>query len=131
MSQKRLNLKKYGITAHRERELINFCRQYPDWVEQLENGPRRRSDYCLPSFLRSKNRISDPTAREAIIREALLKKCRLVEQAAIAINSELYEKIIFKSCYGLAFAEINPGCRREEFEKMEDAFFCALDELKE
>ena len=83
---------KYYIEKHRYYELKHFCLQYPIWQKAYTaiDGLIKRP-YDLEKF---KPDIEDPTAWAAIARTNYRNKMELVEQAAIAADSELYKYIL-------------------------------------
>ena len=93
---------KYKVEFNRKNELRGFCRQYPQWKEQLEHGIKRKGYGFMP--LRMKNaKISNSVEHEAIMRDKLFKKCAIIERAAIEADPKYFDIIIKITCYGTKY----------------------------
>ena len=89
---------KYWIERHRYYELKHFCLQYPIWKQAhaaLDSLSRRPADLAI--FVRSGQIHGDPTARCAESRLFFSDRMKMVEQAAIGADPEIY-KIGRASC---------------------------------
>ena len=67
--------KQIGISADRYRELLHFCRQYPEWKTEANSllGIRAIKMDGLPHG----NGVSDPVAMAAEKRERLMSKIEM------------------------------------------------------
>jgi hypothetical protein len=122
---------KYNISTKRYRELFYFCLQYPEWQNEL---------YYLTDFLKSPELSgmphgtgkSDLTAKFAIRRAELSKKCELIKQTALEADSEIYQYIVKNvttdyAGYDYLCMVMNMPCGREKFYKSRRRFFYLLD----
>ena len=126
----KLNLEKYGISKNRKQELVNFCRQYPEWVDELETGVRYRKVVNLPASMKQRHHVSDPTGNTAVRRVTLESKRNLIEQAAATVDWDYCEKIIWFTCYRIPFEKLDADCDWHSFKRFIVLFYCVLDEMK-
>lgn len=133
MDKRQLRLEKYGISGKRYKELCGFCEQYPEWLDELKYKTNTLKSAGI-SDVPIKHRVSDQTGDLAIQRADLQKKCELIEQAAIATDSELYQYIIKSVCYEKPFWYLKDimgmPCSRSSFYDKRRYFFYLLDKLK-
>ena len=122
----------YGISKHRYLELLNYCKQYPEWKRALA------ACYDIlpatPKGGRSAG-VSDPTERAVERAERIRKKMELVEQAAIEADSALYRFIILNVTEGVSYEYLSirgasPCCGRRQFYEKRRQFFWILSENK-
>lgn len=124
---------KYYIEKHRYYELKHFCLQYPIWQKAYTaiDGLIKRP-YDLEKF---KPEVEDPTAWAAIARATYKNKMELVEQAAIAADSELYKYILVgvtEECtYEQIKARLEIPCSRETYYDRYRKFFWILNKTRE
>ena len=133
MNKRDLNLKKYGISGKRYKELCGFCEQYPEWKEELRNY----------SFLKGKDLdgmprgsvCGDSTAESAIRIEKLLSRCSLVEKTARLADEDMWQFIIKAVCYNVPLSYLqtqeNMHISRNAFYERRRYFFFLLDKEKE
>ena len=133
MNKRDLNLRKYGISGKRYKELCGFCEQYPEWKEEIKNfsfvGGQEYSD--MP---RNPNHEYDSTAENAMKIEKLMSKCNLVEEAAKAVDGDMWEFIIKAVCYNvpISYLQMQEGmCMSQSvFYDRRRYFFYLLDKRK-
>lgn len=98
MRKRNLKLKEHGISCKRYNELLWYCRQYPDWVSELNNMTVIKSQN-VTGMPNGSGGTSNQTEELAIRRQELFKKCELIEQTAIEADGDLYQYIIKNVCY--------------------------------
>lgn len=85
----------YEISPARYRELLYFCRQYPEWKTELAANTDAVRALPLTKMPGAPIRKpSDQTGELAARRADLARKCELVEQAAIEADGAIYQYII-------------------------------------
>ena len=92
---------KYWIDKHRHYELKHFCLQYPSWKQayaEINNMPSSTFNE-----IRSNSIPGDPTSKHVIMRSYYLERIRLIEQAAIEADRQLYKYILRAVTEGLSF----------------------------
>lgn len=123
------NKSKYHISKHRYYELKHFCLQYPEW---------RRAAYSISSVVRPKEGetrsnglYGDKTAQAAELRELYLKKMKLVEQACIESDPDIYGALLKSVTEGYTYDELNARdripCSRDTWYDRYRKFFFILD----
>lgn len=134
MQRRDLKLDKYNISLNRYRELLYFCRQYPEWKDEL-----RYNTDCLKSpdltGQPKSTEITDQTSRLAIRRAELASKCELIEQAAIKADEEVYQYIIKNitdenAGYNYLRMILRLPMGRNQFYEARRRFFWILDKNK-
>lgn len=85
-----LNLRKYGISKARYKELYNWCLQYKEWRDRLENNTHALKGQQITGMPFGGG-VSDSTANLAIKREYWSKECELLEQTVIEAVGEVWE----------------------------------------
>lgn len=126
---------KYWIDRHRYYELKHFCLQYPNWRnEYLELDGLRSQNYDSAIFSNS-NTPSDPTSRLAEDRLLYLDNMKLVEQAAIATDSELASYILKAVTEELSFnylkSKMGIPCSKDTYYDRYRRFFWLLDKTRD
>ena len=126
--------KQIGITQARYMELLNFCRQYPDWKAEANSllGVRAIINDGMPHG----NKKRDPVAAAAEKREKLLAKIAIVEECAKTIgDGEWYAAMIQHICYKKPNEHIDvallPTSNRNDFYKQRRLFFELLDQKRD
>ena len=126
--------KQIGITQARYLELLNFCKQYPEWKTEAHNqlGIQAAKNNGMPHG----NNKRDPVSIAVERREKLLAKMTLVEECAKAVgDGEWYAAIMQNICYGKAFEQIDitlmPTSTRNAYFKQRRQFFELLDQKKD
>lgn len=133
MNKRKLNLKKYGISGKRYKELCGFCEQYPEWLNELKYKTETvRSPEITDMPIYHSN--SDATGNLALRRVELQKKCELVEQTAIQASTDLYQYIIKSVCYEVPIEYLisceEMPCSKASFYDTRRYFFYLLDQNK-
>jgi hypothetical protein len=132
-----LKLDGYGLTQEEYQELYWFCRQYPSkkqalsymlnpsqhiGIEEYKDNHGRLCGTAMPHG----NKTSDPVFTIVSRREALLRDCEMIEQAAIAADSGLYQAIMRNVTLRESFARIDPPCGKNQFTEIRRKFFYIL-----
>lgn len=123
---------KYYISKDRFLELKHFCLQYPEWkaryiecnsIVQYSGIQIRCSD------------IPDPVAYAAQVREHYLRLMEMVEQTAIAADSDIYQYIIRSVAFGISYTTLRTKydmpCGKDMFYDRYRKFFWLLDKVRE
>ena len=125
--------KQIGISQDRYRELLHFCRQYPEWKTEANSllGIRAIKADGLPHG----NGKSDPVAVAAEKRERLIEKIKIVDDCALAIDGGMwYASIIQNVCIGKAYEQMDralmPTSDRNAYFKKRREFFDLLNKRK-
>ena len=125
--------KNIGISASRYRELLHFCRQYPEWKTEANSllGIRAIKADGLPHG----SGTSDPVAVAAEKREKLIEKIAMVDECAKAIdNGDWYASIIQNVCIGRSYEQmyraLMPTSNKNAYFKKRAEFFSLLDKRK-
>ena len=98
--------KQIGISVDRYRELLHFCRQYPEWKTEANSllGIRAIKMDGQPHG----SGVSDPVAMAAEKREKLMTKIEIVDDCARAIDDgEWYAAIIQNVCIGRPYEQMD------------------------
>lgn len=74
----------YHLDEFREKEIIYFCLQYPDWKKRLNDILLRES----------RDEWSDPTGEEGIERVSYQEKMKIVEDACKHVLPEEWELLL-------------------------------------
>ncbi len=88
-----LNKDKYKISKHRFLELYHFCLQYPEWKKELTFLTDTVKAIGYSEEIKGTG-TGSPTERLAIKRAELEEKCKMIEQAAIEADAEIYPYIL-------------------------------------
>lgn len=120
-----------GISRERYRELISFCRQYPEW--KAEASSLLGVSAVKYSDMPTGSGVGDPVFRTAVRREKLISKIELVEHIADMIDGGQWRPALIQNiCLGKALKFIDqtllPTSRRDSFFKARRAFFVMLNE---
>lgn len=125
--------KQIGISQDRYRELLHFCRQYPEWKTEANSllGIRAVKADGLPHG----SGKSDPVAAAAEKREKLIEKIGIVDRCARAVDGGAwYASIIQNVCIGRAYEQMDralmPTSDRNAYFKKRREFFELLDKAK-
>ena len=98
--------KQIGISQDRYRELLHFCRQYPEWKAEANSllGIRAIKMDGLPHG----SGTSDPVAVAAERRDRLLAKIQIVDDVARMIGGgEWYAALIQNICIGRSYTQMD------------------------
>lgn len=124
---------KYRLdSVNRYYELLNYCRQYPEWKEKYKDCFGLRPP--TPKSGRSSG-VSDPTSRAVEEADKYLERMKTIERAAISADPELYRYIIINVTEGTPYHYISidgcsPPCGRRQFYEKRCQFFWILDKIK-
>lgn len=125
--------KQIGISQDRYRELLHFCRQYPEWKTEANSllGVRAVKADGLPHG----SNKSDPVAAAAEKREKLNEKIDVVDECARAVDGgRWYASIIQNVCIGKPYEQMDralmPTSDKNAYFKMRREFFDLLDKKK-
>ena len=124
MKRRPLNLTGLNISKEEYYELLWFCRQYPE--KKLKAQLMIQTGNQALSGMPHGTGTSDTVYSAAISREKLLQDCELIEQAAIAANSTLYQAILRNVTMGEPYERIGPPCGRRQFFEIRRIFFYLL-----
>ena len=126
--------KQIGISADRYRELLHFCRQYPEWETEANSllGIRAIKMDGQPHG----SGVSDPVAMAAEKRERLMSKIEIVDTCARAIDGgEWYAAIIQNVCIGRPYEQMDralmPTSDKNAYFKRRREFFELLNKRTE
>ena len=119
-----------GISKNRYRELLYYCRQYPDWKVEADSllGVRAVKMDGMPHGTGK----SDPVANAAERRDKLITKISVVDECAKAVGGGVwYDALIQNICLGKAYEKIDaailPTSYRHAFYEKRREFFELLD----
>lgn len=126
---------KYYIDKHRYYELKHFCLQYPIWKKlYLEIDGLVSCTYDPVRFSKS-NMPSDPTSKLAEERLLYLDRMKIVEQTAIAADSDLASYILKAVTEGLSYTylktKLEMPCGRDMYYDRYRRFFWLLDKIRD
>lgn len=124
--------KTIGISRERYLELLNFCRQYPQW--KIEAGSLLGIRAIKADGQPHGTGRSDPVVAAAEKRDRLLAKIETVDKCAKAVgNGEWYAVIIQNVCIGRQYTLLDralmPTSDRNAFFRIRREFFRTLDEI--
>lgn len=121
-----------GISRDRYRELLYFCRQYPEWIRQCAEklGVSAQQYKQQPH---GAGTVSDPTLRQVIAREIYWRKVGMVDAAADKAAPEWKNVLITNVCYAVALSCIDTGVMPtthiHDYFVAKKRFFIALDAI--
>ena len=126
--------KQIGISADRYRELLHFCRQYPEWKTEANSllGIRAVKMDGQPHG----SGKSDPVAMAAEKRDRLLAKIKLIDDCAREIGGGAwYAALIQNVCIGRSYEQMDralmPTSERNAYFKVRRQFFEMLNKITE
>lgn len=125
---------RYWIDKHRHYELKHFCLQYPMWkqlhADCLDLSIRSTKIREMPSVGLS----ADLTAKYALKRTHYADKIKMVEQAALEADRELYSYILKAVTEGLSYTYLKTRleipCTRDMYYDRYRRFFWLLSEMR-
>lgn len=125
---------RFGITRERYRELLNFCRQYPQWQAELRSLSYLNAQQY--SDMPHGTDVGDPVGRMVERRDRLREKIDLVERVARTVDGgRWYSALIQHVCMGRPLHAINPvllpTSNRNAFYEQRRAFFVLLNVTRE
>ena len=126
--------KQIGISVDKYRELLHFCRQYPEWKTEANSllGIRAIKMDGQPHG----SGVSDPVAMAAEKREKLMTKIEIVDDCARAIDDgEWYAAIIQNVCIGRPYEQMDralmPTSDKNAYFRKRREFFDLLNKKTE
>jgi hypothetical protein len=124
---------KYWIDKHRYYELKHFCLQYPIWKKTY--AAIIELSASSPTLERvSSSDISDLTAKCAIRKAYYGDRIKMIEQAAMEADEELYIYILKAVTEGLAYtyltSQMHIPCSRDTYYDRYRRFFWLLNESR-
>lgn len=133
MNKRELRLSKYGISNNRYAELRSFCKQYPEWKDEL----RFKNDTVKSPSLSGMPHVQgkgNQTENLAIRRAMLTEKCELIESVARKASPDLWEYIIKSVCYEKTVVYLRTimgmPCNERSFYDVRRYFFYLLDKSR-
>ncbi len=121
-----------GISKDRYKELLHYCRQYPEWKTEANSllGIKAVKMDGQPHG----SGKSDPVAMAAERRDRLLNKIQLVDDCAREIGGgEWYAAIIQNVCIGRPYEQMDralmPTSEKHAFFKIRRMFFDLLNKM--
>lgn len=115
----------YYISKYRYLELKNFCLQYPEWKMKLKS----LNWYGSAGDGRGSN-VSKPVERMVSMRERYVGYCKLVEQAAIDADPDIFEWILRGVTEGIGYSALNVPCSKDYYYERYRKFFWHLDKVR-
>lgn len=125
--------KQIGISQDRYRELLHFCRQYPEWKTEANSllGIRAIKSDGMPHGTGK----SDPVYAATEKREKLIEKIAIVDNCARAVDGGAwYASIIQNVCIGRSYEQMDralmPTSDKNAYFRKRREFFELLDKAK-
>lgn len=133
MNERDLQLEEYGIGFWEYRELLAFCRQYPQKIAEA-NSLIRTASPEITGMPRASG-VGDRVARTVIQRERLTRDVSLIDRCAARAGDGHWQRAIIQNvCYGRKYEQLDPGIlrssRRNDFYRARREFFYLLSEAK-
>lgn len=124
----------YGISKNRYKELKAFCLQYDEKKEKIQYGMNASVQDGMPKGGLS---TKSPVEQQAIDNITYSKDIRMIEEAAVRANSEIWRYILRSVTAGLPYEFVEydeelgkiPMCRKD-FYATRKLFYKILNELK-
>jgi len=127
---------RYWLERHRYYELKHFCLQYPGWKQAYDAlDSLSKPPVDLKIFVRRGQVHGDPTARCVESRLFFSVRMKMVEQAAVGAEPDLYTYILRAVTEGLSYETLKmqhgvPCCRDVYYDRYR-RFFWLLDMERE
>lgn len=131
------NKNKHWINKHRYYELKHFCRQYGEWKKAyLEiDGFSDSSSLANIGEICSSDGFSDNTARYVITKDFYARRIKMIEDAAIGADPDLYKYILKAVTEELPYTYLKTRlgipCGRSTYYKIYRRFFWLLNETRD
>lgn len=122
-----LNLAKYDIDADYYRELFYFCKRYQTREHEMQSLYQVSA---AADYMRREGKKEDRTAEPGKRLEKLRWENELIEQAAIEVDSELYQYLIQNVTEGVPYESMEIPCGRRQFYEKRQCFFKLLSERR-
>lgn len=129
MSKRRINLEKYGISAHRRDEQLSFTLQYPEWQARLREL-RGLSAVRTDSEAVQGGSPGNPTESAALRTVQYVGKVETVERAVrrtIGKDEGLYVPLLRAVTQGLTYEAANVPVGQKLFYTLLAAYYVNLD----
>lgn len=99
------NLKKYQLKSpYRKRELLLVCRQYPEWISELDSMADLKA--VTNDGLPHSSSVGDPTGNAVTKREKLHNKVLIVERTAREAGGDIADVLLLAMTKGYSFADL-------------------------
>ena len=85
--------RKYEISKHRFYELYHYCLQYKEWKDELKYSTDTVKSVQISDMPHGSG-TGNPTGDLAIRRAKLSEQCKVIEETAKEVDSELWEYIL-------------------------------------
>lgn len=130
---RRINEHEYQISHERYMELKYFCYQYKEWKDWLRYNRDTVGSQPIDGLPHGKGGSSDQTAALAIRRQQLIKKCKIIEDAARETAGDLAPYIIKHVTdehitYRYLVLIMGMQCSKKRYYKMRQQFFWMLNQ---
>lgn len=116
----------YGISPWRKREIMSWCRQYPDWKKELQYGLRSISSN---GGSHSSN-IGRPTEQQAIRNAELQEKILLVEHAIQEVCPQIETEMLDNIGYGVPYVYLQVPYSDRDFYSFRIAVYALISERR-
>ncbi|MDD4844821.1 MAG: hypothetical protein PHU31_10930 [Anaerotignum sp.] len=125
--ERNLQLYDYEISDNRYRELKYFCRQY----KEKQNNLRSITELSSPQFQSTRGgTCSDKTGRIATKKAQLSDEIKIIEQAALEADGELYGYLLKNVADGVSYEYLDIPVSRAGFYALRRRFFYLLDKRR-
>lgn len=122
-----LKLLSYDISENRYRELKYFCRQYKEKQKRLHSI----TELSSPQLQLTRGKIlSDKTGKTAIKKAQLEEEIKIIEQAALETDGELFTFILENVTEGVSYEYLEIPTSRAGFYALRRRFFYLLDQRR-
>lgn len=125
---------KYWIDKHRHYELKHFCLQYPTWKKLHDEALESCISATKLERESSTNIPSDITAKYALRKARYAEKMKIIEQAALDADRDLYIYILKAVTEGLSFPYLKTvmeiPCGKDMYYDRYRKFFWLLSEAR-
>ena len=126
---------KYWIDKHRHYELKHFCLQYPTWKKTYAAIVELSASSSRIGSVSSGNNPSDITAKCALKKVFYGEKIKLVEQAAMDADRDLWYYILKAVTEGYSYTylqtKLNIPCSRDTYYDRYRRFFWLLSDARD
>lgn len=129
MSKRRINLEKYGISAHRRDELVSFTLQYPEWQARLREL-RGLSAVRTDSEAVQGGSPGNPTESVALRTVQYVGKVETVERAvrkAVGKDEHLFRPLLHAITSGASYESADVPIGRALYYNLVAAVYVNLD----
>ena len=125
--ERNLKLLNYDISDNRYRELKYFCRQYKEKQKKLYSI----TELSSPQLQSTRgNTLSDRTGKIATKKVQLEDEIKIIEQAAMEADGELYVYLLKNVTEGVPYEYLDIPASRAGFYALRRRFFYLLDQRR-